>query len=95
MYRDLLVAKHRAFDKAICDLRVKYPDFYIEYWSPLDVVKWIDDSEMSVTFTMTLDEVVERVIEILYEEFDASRGTNWNAIKMAVNQVVHEQGETV
>jgi hypothetical protein len=88
-------ARHRAFDKAVCDLRFKYPEYYVEYWSPNDVMTAINDCKIYIPSTVNEDDLCKEVIDILYDGFDANSGTNWNAIEMAVYKVLQNKGVAV
>lgn len=87
--------RHKAFDNAICDLRSKYPDFYIEYWSPTDVMSAINDGNIYVPSSISEDDLCQQVIDLLYEGFDASVGTQWQAIEMAIYKVLEDLGAKV
>ena len=87
--------RHKAFDNAICDLRSKYPDFYVEYWSPTDVMSAINDGNIYVPSSICEVDLCQQVIDLLYEGFDANVGTQWQAIEMAIYKVLQDSGVKV
>lgn len=86
--------RHKAFDNAICDLRSKYPDFYVEYWSPTDVMSAINWPD-SVPSSICEVDLCQQVIDLLYTRFDASVGTQWESIEMAIYKVLQDSGVKV
>lgn len=84
--------KDLAFEKALRNLRDKFPEFYLEVWGPYDFVVGVNREEFQ-SHDLIMAEIIERVdewpavVDELHDGFDANCGTNWDRIDMTVKEV--------
>jgi len=73
------------FHIALENLRGKFPEYYIEAWSP-------DDFKTTTEHTLTHDDCCT-IANNLYEAFDANVGTTWERVACAVEQWIPDEKE--
>jgi hypothetical protein len=79
--------RHEQFSKEWYDLRNRYLDYYIEFWSPDDVV-WVISEEGGLPDGMKMDDVVLDVMHRIRTGHDAEGGVSWETLEFAYRNVL-------
>lgn len=72
------------FDFELKEFRDKYPDFYIETWTRLDLLS-LTDGELDAREET---EFCKQVVKNLYDSYDCQQGTHWDKVLDVVNQTM-------